>query len=230
MMRTWVALPTAWIEDQGLKQFSWSNGGEGSDEVAALVCYILTAHHTDSFGKARLTYDKIGLSSGLSRAKIARGLDVLVERELIAKEVQQSVLSLLRLDTSVRGWGMLPAKGFYTTTGKVSFFQRLHLRSRTELDALKLYLLFVSRRDINRNVIDLSYDKISEYSGISRKKIPDALTLLSVNGLIRSERQRSDINDYAVSNSYRLSYLESYRHGGTTGRAEIDAIRAKSEF
>ncbi len=181
MMRTWVAVPTAWIEDRGLKQFSWTNGGGGSDEVAALVCYILIAHHTDSFGMARLTYDKINLISGLSRAKISRGLDVLVERELIAKEVQQSVLSLSRLDTSVRGWGMLPAKGLYTTTGKISFFQPPHLRSRAELDALKLYLLFVSRRDINRNVVDLSYDKISDYFRHQpEKRSPTPLTLLSV--------------------------------------------------
>ncbi|RVI63909.1 hypothetical protein CN187_23755 [Sinorhizobium meliloti] len=88
----------------------------------------------------------------------------------------------------------------------------------------------MARRDVTRNVVDLSYDKIKEYSGINRKKIPDALTILAVNGLIRSERQRSDINDYATANSYRLSFLDAYRHGGTTGRAEINNAAALREF
>ncbi|MDO1585507.1 hypothetical protein [Rhizobium oryzicola] len=225
MMRTWVPLPTVWIEQQGLKQFAWSDGGGGSDQASALICLMLIAHHTDGFGLARLTYGKIGDIAGLSRSKISGGLEVLAERGLIIKEQERSVVRLSNLNTAVGGWGMLPAKGLYSTTGRIPFFRRLHLRHRAELDALKLYLLFVARRDITRNVVDLSYDKIREYAGISRKKIPDALSLLSVNGLIRHERQPSDINDYATMNSYRLSYLDSYRHPGTTGRAQLVAAK-----
>ncbi|WP_234842818.1 hypothetical protein [Sinorhizobium meliloti] len=229
-MRKWVPLPTLWIEEHGLKDFAWADGGEGADTIASLICLMLIAHHTDAFGLARLTYDKVGTIAGLSRAKICNGLEILERKGLVIKSDQRSVLRLARLDTTSRGWGMLPAKGLYTATGRVTFFRRLHLRSRTELDALKLYLLFVARRDVTRNVVDLSYDKIKEYSGINRKKIPDALTILAVNGLIRSERQRSDINDYATANSYRLSFLDAYRHGGTTGRAEINNAAALREF
>lgn len=225
MTRTWVPIPTRWIEDHGLKEFTWADGGEGSNMTAALICLMLIAHHTDSFGLARLTYDKIGMVAGLSRSKISKGFDILIERGLITKEEQRSVVRLVDLNTAVRGWGMLPAKGLYSPTGRIPFLRRLHLRHRTELDALKLYLLFVARRDITRNVIELSYDKICGYSGISRKKIPDALSLLSVNGLIRHERHSSDINDYATMNSYRLSFLDAYRHAGTTGRAQLDAAK-----
>ncbi|RWB34760.1 MAG: hypothetical protein E5W85_09145 [Mesorhizobium sp.] len=87
---------------------------------------------------------------------------------------------------------------------------------------MKLYLLFVARRDNETNRVDLSYDKITEYSGIARQHITSALTILSVNGWIVVDRQQSDLNEFATANSYRLRYLEPYRHAGTTGRAEID--------
>ncbi len=223
MMSTWVPIPTRWIEDHGLKEFKWEDGGKGSSAAAALMCYMLIAHHTNNLGLARLTYGTITTVAGISRAKISAGLDILLEQDLVSKEADQSVFRLSKLNTTVRGWGMLPAKGLYTSFGRVAFFQRLHLRNRTELDALKLYLLFTARRDTDKNIINLSYDKICEYSGLSRRKIPDALTLLAVNGLIRTERQRSDINDYATSNSYRLSHIDGYRHAGTTGRAQMES-------
>jgi len=219
MMRTWVPLPTLWIENRGLNHFSWKDAG--SDAIAALICLVVIAHHTDNSGLARLTYDRINTMAGLSRAKISAGLAILDGAGLIGK-LDRSIFQLAHLNTRVRGWGMLPAKGLYNSSGNVPFFKNLHLRSRTELDAMKIYLLFVARRDIERNRIDLSFDKIKEYSGVSRKKIPAALSLLAVNDLIRSERQRSDINDYATSNFYRLSFLDSYRHGGTFGRADLE--------
>lgn len=228
MIKKWVSLPTRWIEGGGLKQFAWKE--QGSDATASLICLMLIAHHTDNSGLARLTYDQFGMFAGLSRAKISNGLKILEDAALIIRR-DRSVYQLVNYNPSVSGWGMLPAKGLYSGGGSVPFFKGLFLRSRVELDALKIYLLFVARRDSNRNCIDLSYDKISEYSGIGRAKIPSALTLLSVNDLIRSERMKSNINDFATSNSYRLSYLDSYKHGGTFGRQSVEvALRDDDRY
>lgn len=224
MMKTWVPIPTKWITDHGLKDFQWSSGGKGSDEQAALMIYIMLAHHSDALGMARLTYTKINHISGLSRAKVSVGIDILLGRNLIAKENEQSVFRIQSLNMNVRGWGMLPAAKLYTVTGRLTFFKSLKLRSRAELNALKILLLFTERRDSTANIIHLSYDKINEYTGIHRSHIQDALSLLCVNGLIRVDQQRSEINQFAVSNSYRLAHIDSFKHRGTTGRAQMSEV------
>lgn len=218
-MRTWAPLPTQWIERGELKQLMWQEGG--ADAIASLICLILVAHHADPSGAARLTYERIGDIGGLSRAKISGGLTILEGKELVGRS-DRSTFRLIGLNMQAPGWGMLPARGLYSAAGSVPFFKRLHLRQRAELDALKLYLLFVARRDRIRNRIDISYDKIFEYSGVHRSKIPDALSILAVNGLLRVERQRSNMNEYATANSYRLSHLDPYRHEGTYGRSNLD--------
>ncbi len=39
----WVRLPTAWIENNGLRHFRW--GASGSDHIAALMSLMAIAHH-----------------------------------------------------------------------------------------------------------------------------------------------------------------------------------------
>ncbi|MER9708698.1 hypothetical protein [Mesorhizobium sp. M0213] len=220
IMRQWVPFPTLWIEDGGLKDFTWKSGGP--DVLAAFICMVLLAHHRGDGGAARLTYDSIDAVAGLSRAKIAAGLEILTKSGL-AERVDRSTFLLPTLDPTQRGWGKLPAKKLYNSHGGIPMFKDFTLRKRSELDAMKLYLLFVARRDNETNRVDLSYDKITEYSGIARQHITSALTILSVNGWLVVDRQQSDLNEFATANSYRLRYLEPYRHAGTTGRAEIDA-------
>lgn len=230
-VRQWVPLPTLWIEERGLSAFQWGGAGEGSNNAAALLCLILIAHHADGHGRARLTYDQISDMSGLSRAKIAAGLKILHEGEF-ARSVDKSHFQLAHFDMTVRGWGQLPARRLYTKTGRLTFARGMHLRQRAELDALKIFLLFVARRDVASNRIDLSYDKIAEYSGISRNRITDALSFLTVNSLVVTHKQESDINDFATANSYRLRGLNPYNHAGTTGRAEVEleSRRARQTF
>lgn len=219
-MRQWVPFPTIWIEEGGLKHLRW--GELRADAVSALICMILLAHHRADNGTSRLTYEAIDDIAGLSRAKISAGLGILIEAGLVER-AERSTFQLTNLDPTKRGWGKLPAKKLYSSHGGIAMFRDFSLRKRAELDALKLYLLFVSRRDNTTNRVDLSYDKITEYSGVQRKDITTALTVLSVNGWIAIDRYQSDINDYATANSYRLRSLEPYNHAGTTGRAQIEA-------
>ena len=66
-MRDWVRLPSAWIEQGGLRRLRWS-GEEptGSDNIAALMVLSPIAHNADDEGMAKCTYDQLCLATGLS--------------------------------------------------------------------------------------------------------------------------------------------------------------------
>jgi hypothetical protein len=220
--RQWVRLPTGWIEQGGLQEFRWSKGN-GSNNVAALITLMVIAHHADDeTGMARLTYDAICKTSGLSRPKLSAGLQVLLEREIIQRAVGRSTYRLANYSRA-GGWGMLPALRLYSGDGSIPAFTGFSLRSPAELIALKLYLLFVCRRDRNTNMAHITYDGINRYTSIDQNKIKTGLSLLIVNGLIHLERVPSEVSDYGIANAYRLAYVESLRHMGTTGRG-YDAV------
>jgi DNA-binding transcriptional ArsR family regulator len=220
-MREWVNLPTGWIESRGLLQFRWGEGG--ADNVAALMLLAVIAHHSEEFtGVAKVTYDQLGAAANLSRAKISAGLGVLEEREIIERRAGGRSGYALRNYDLKKGWGKLPAVKLYHQ-GRVLAFDEFRLRNRVELDALKLYFLFVARRDRTTNMAHISYDGIEERTGVARQQIKRALSLLAANGLVHVEHRRSEGLDPRISNAYRLPQIEPYRHMGTYGRmVDID--------
>lgn len=217
-MQNWVRLPTGWVEDGGLKGLRWAEG-EGASNAAALLAPIAIAQHADQeTGLARLTYDDLGEATHLSRAKLSDGLDVLGGRGLILRQPDgRSSYALTDFDTE-RGWGKLPARGLYGEGRSMGSFRDFTLRKPAELNALKLYLLFVARRNRETNMADLSYDKIVSYSGVARERIKAALNVLAANGLVHIEHVPSTTNDFGSANAYRLAHLESRVHMGTRGR------------
>jgi len=75
---SWMRLPSRWIDHHGLTQLAWHHGGGGSDNTAALMALTVIAHENrQRTGIARVTYDRICNLTGLSRAKLANGLDIL---------------------------------------------------------------------------------------------------------------------------------------------------------
>ncbi|MDB5607990.1 MAG: hypothetical protein JWP25_4890 [Bradyrhizobium sp.] len=226
-MRDWVRLPSAWIEQGGLRWLRWS-GEEptGSDNIAALMVLSPIAHNADDQGLAKCTYDQLCLATGLSRSKVANGLSVLEEREVIEREPSgRSTFQLANYDEA-GGWSKLPARRTYGAGGGIIAFEDFTLRSRTELDALKLYYLFARRRSSQTNMAHLSYDKIEEYSGIKRLRIKKAISRLASAGLVYVEHVPSNLNDRGTANAYRLAFLDSYNHLGTRGR-DPDFARAE---
>jgi hypothetical protein len=153
----------------------------------------------------------------MSRAKLSKGLSLL-ERRGIVKRWQdgRSSFQLVGYDLS-GGWCKLPAKPLYVGP-VVEAFRHFHFRSKAELNALKLYLLFAARRGRDTNLANISFDKISEYSGIRRHEIKAATSLLASLSLAYIERVPSSSNDYGVANAYRLAGLETSVHMGTRGR------------
>jgi len=221
MMRDWVRLPTRWIRDGGLKAFRWTGGGGGSDNLAALMVLVPIAHHADpDEGCARVTYDTLGAATGLSRRKISDGLSVLAAQKIVTRQRQgRSTYELVGFDTT-GGWGKLPAKKLYIENG-LAPFTHFKMRSRVELDAMKLYYLFVERRDTTTNMAKIGYEKIQTYSGVNAGSIRHALSLLGTCGLVDVDRVRSEVADLGIGNRYRLIGLHPRQHAGTTGRSDL---------
>jgi hypothetical protein len=215
-LKEWVRLPTDWIQERGLRGFRWAKG-EGSDQAAALMALMPIAHHADEdTGAAKLTYQQLEICTGLSRTKIAAGLRVLTGRGLIERSgAQQNHFQLVGY-TKAGGWGKLPTKRLYNKSQSIAFFDEIKLRKPAELHALKLYYLFVARRDNDTNLANISYDAIEDYTGIERNAIKPALSLLAANALVHIEHVPSKI--YGFANAYRLAHLETHRNMGTTGR------------
>lgn len=213
----WVRLPTRWIEAGGLREFRWgTSGGAG---IAALLTLIVIAQHADqTTGAARLTYDQLSLATGLSRATLSAALTRLRSLDLVepAPALGQSGYHLVGFDPNA-GWGKLPARRLYVGD-TVPAFAEFKLRNVNELNALKIYLLFVARRDRETNFINLSYDGIEAYSGIDRARIKPALNVLVVQNLVHVDQVRSSSHEGGVANAYRIVHINPYQHMGTLGR------------
>lgn len=225
-MRDWVRLPSMWIEEGGLQNLQWTKAdSSGSDNAAALMVLAPIAHVADDEGLATCTYDRLALATGLSRAKISKGLAVLTDLGVI--ERKPAGRSSIRLTNFGNGhsWSKLPARRLYSG-GRIMGFQHFTLRAMTELHALKLYYLFARRRSSETNMAHLSYDKIEEYADIERHRIKPAISVLLNAGLVHVERTESLSNERGTANAYRLAHIDSYLHFGTRGR-DPDFARAE---
>ncbi|PTE21263.1 hypothetical protein C5F48_13265 [Cereibacter changlensis JA139] len=224
-LRSWVKLPSAWIEAGGLREFQWGKTG-GSRQAAALMVLLSVAHHADeATSTARITYDDLHQALGLSRTLISDGLDVLEERKLLVREVKgRSTFALTAYDPK-RGWAMLPARPLYTG-GSIRAFTDFHLRRKVELDALKSYFAFAARRDSEKNRAHMTYEQLSAYAGIPEGRIKSAISVLIHNNLVVVE-QIERPGRLGVSHSYRLTHLHPNRHLGSSDRAGMEYTDAE---
>lgn len=216
----WVRLPSGWINYRGgLKDLRWQGDGVGSDATAALMALTAIAHHANELsGIARLTYDALCFITGLSRAKLSNGLDVLEKIHVIERMPDgRSTYKVSNLGGQSASWGKLPARSMYVA-GRIDAFSELRLRKEVELNALKLFFLFVARRNQKTNMASLGYTKIQEYTGIERAKIKSAISLLAALSMIYVEHRPTDLDPSRVANAYRIVGVDSYIHMGTQGR------------
>jgi len=219
-MRPWVRLPTQWMKANGLIKFWWGKEGVGSDNVAALMELIAISHAVDDYGIARITYTDLGDITGLSRAKMAAGLNILRRNELINTNSHgKSQYELVNFGKP--GWGKLPVRSMYSG-GRIAAFDDFNLRKIAELDALKIYLLFVAFRGEDINAARIGYEKIAEYSGVHGNRIKSAISLLTNNDLIVLDQRKKE-NDPGYVFTYRIVGIDPRRHLGTTGREDIQA-------
>ena len=218
----WKRLPSGWIQQRGLAQLSWRYKGKGSDNTAALMALTAIAHAADDeTGTARITYDRMCEVTGLSRAKLSNGLDVLKNIEVIkaGTESPRSTYELSDYDQT-QGWAKFPVKSMYSS-GRILAFNEFHLRKVVELDALKLFFLFVARRDQNTNYANIGYERIQEYAGVKKDRIKSAISFLASLSLVYVEQIPSKINIYGISNAYRIVGIDPFNHRGTRGRSDV---------
>lgn len=217
--REWVRCPTAWVrEDRGLRRFTFTGNG-GAHHTAALMCLTAILHVADQdTGVAWLNYDQLERMIGRSRTLIAEGLRVLGQQGLIRPAGKRSIYALEGYEPS--GWGKFPLRALYKGE-TIEFFDECRLRSRTELDALKLLFLFVALRSEDSNLAKVSYDRINYYTGISRENIKRGTSLLATHGIVFTEHAVSEVNEYGVANAYRIRGIDSRRNRGTRGRRDI---------
>jgi hypothetical protein len=112
----------------------------------------------------------------------------------------------------------LLAKGLYRG-GRIPTFEQFHLRRPSELNALKLYFLFVAVRNNETNMAHIGYEKIEEYTRVGHNNIRTALSLLAALGLVHIEHTPSTESPFGISNAYRLAHLDTFNHMGTRGRS-----------
>ncbi|MGD0735302.1 MAG: hypothetical protein ABR976_09155 [Terracidiphilus sp.] len=219
-LKKWVRLPSDWINYRhGLKRLQWKADGAGSDAMAALMALTAITHHAnDQSGIAWRTYDDLCFATGLSRAKLSNGLDVLEKLQVIERMPEgRSTYKLSGFNPNER-WAKLPAQGMYTSD-RIAAFKELRLRKESELNALKLYFLFVARRSRETNMAQISYSRIEEYTGVERAKIKSATSLLAALSLIYVEHLPTINYASGIANAYRIVGIDTYKHMGTQGRA-----------
>jgi len=158
---------------------------------------------------AHLTYDDFSALTGLSRKSIAAGLKLLETRKMIRRcgSARTGDYHLEGLELSKR-WAKLPGQALLSP-GRTTFtpLTRLDLRSRHELNALKLHFYYASVRDGKQAYSECTFETINAKTGVAERDIPKANSILLNVGLL-SRYARYDKNDKGYSpNRY---YMEGY--------------------
>lgn len=215
-MKPFAKMPRRWVLNHGLKLFKWQ-GEDKATHIAALMAYIAIVQRAKD-GKVVLTLDSLAKAIYASRQKVHDGTELLHGYGLVIKQAglgrSGSLYSLVDTEGT---WQKLPALTV-TEKGKVMFFKDFHLRKKSELNALKLYLLLITFRDNTDNSTKIAYDRITDYTGIARNEIKSAIDILIHHNFIRLESQASLNWDDMKMNVYRIRGVDTSLHRGTVGR------------
>jgi len=223
----WAKMPSWWIhKDYCLLSKFNARGSNLADSTAALMLYIAIVLRANKFSpkkkkgdislSVKLSYDEFNEITFLSRALISRGLKKLCKNEIITidKSNKTNIYQLIYKDGKER-WGKLPFKYICENSGLIKPFKDFTLRKKTELHALKLYLLFIERRDFSTNYARVSFDTINSYTGINRNDIESGLSLLINLNLILVYNGNNEDDMYFsskknTSNTYYVRGLKAY--------------------
>lgn len=236
-METWIKLPAKWIlneEDTSyLKGLRWKGSDKAQNTASLMVLLAIASNvsHRQTYknpeiGKTQLSYTDLMSITLLSRGIVAGAIQKLISSGLIEKitdgKVNQYIICNFGEDS---GWAKLPAKKLYDTKIEIiKAFKHFKLRSRVELNALKIYFLTVALRNRDTNHAQMTYATITKYTAINQNDISPAISLLVSSELIRVLQIESAHHEKAVSNAYRLVGLDTYNHAGTKGKFDPDAL------
>lgn len=158
-----------------------------------------------------VSYDNLQALTELSRTKVAVGLRVLEQFGIVqtTKNGRSNRYAVAGISESGK-WSQLPQTYLLTATEGLRGFSRFQLRHRNELNALKLYFLFVAYRNAKGNFTALGYEKISELSGVMRGDISGAVSLLINHDLIRVSQSDGDGAAGRPYNQYKIRGLNAF--------------------
>lgn len=165
---------------------------------------------TDSL-VARLTYDDLNALTELSRDRISAGLKNLIDKKMIWCADSSSSYGLHGFGPSKR-WVKLPGRALMPLhSGRFTAFTHFSLRSKHELNALKLHLYYAHARSHELAYTEATYPTIFEKTGVPERDIARANSLLLTTGILQRTRGSpiSDVKQYE-SNKYHLTGHESF--------------------
>jgi hypothetical protein len=201
-----------------LPKVKWQSQGEApaSTNAAALMLYValnFAAEREEDDagnyrGRAALSYNALSDVVSLSRATIAHGLNRLIALRLVERFGSDQKRGYLIHWTS-RGWFKLPCKAVLNE-GTIAPFAHFSLRTKAELNALKLYLYLAGVRSNDVHFSMSSHATIHTKTGIPENDIRRAHSLLTSVGLLAAvERDHLGIvENYSEPNKY---YLTGYK-------------------
>ena len=240
-VKAWCTAPSESVTE-ALPLLRWTRRGERSaaGETAALMVYIALLLMSDEENEevvlprsalleilgprtvwqtrqvAHASYDALQKATGLSRTSISAGIVRLTELQLI--EVlgsHQKRRYVIVAKGNTARWFKVPCMPIVRNQ-EIFPFANFTLRSRHELNALKLYLYLAARRPNNLQFTAVTYEKIFERTGISERDIRKASSFLVTSGLMRgvdrevdSARKVYGANHYYLTGSDKLPGYES---------------------
>jgi hypothetical protein len=220
----WHALPTPALIDK-LRLLTWQTTERGSPagEVAALMVYVALLFSVEPRSEIALaTYDELMVHTGLSRSLVGRGIARLQELKLIqgyGSHQKRRYVILTGYESPAddkvdddaeeaqRTWYCkLPCRAIVSHDGeRIEPFQAFTLRTKHELNALKLYLYFAMVRPREQAFSMASYEVIRTRTGVQERDIRRALSVLVGTGLLQAiDRAHSEATDYNEPNKYFL--------------------------
>ena len=102
-------------------------------------------------------------------------------------------------------WAKFPQSPWYRGKNGLEPLRSFTFRTKSELAAMKLYLLLATFRNNETDLTSISYSKITEYSGVERSDIKRAISLLINHQLVHVLHDQQ-LNAYSTPyNAYRLN-------------------------
>lgn len=206
-MSAWAKFPTEWIIQKKLISFSWQK--DKSDAIAALLVLIALSikFNTSKIGltpeqrsllseseMVKATYDEILDMVDISRIKVANGLAILMQQNLIQRSPDNPSVYKIPGINEAGKWGKLPQSLLLRDDRLVGFYT-LTLRNKHELNALKLYLVMLAFRSSATSYASLGYPTLTEYTGVAGNDIKKAKSHLINMGLISVDTNIEFVKD-----------------------------------
>lgn len=202
----WVQVPADGLLPV-LKTMKWQRVGKASAacDVAALMIYVvllfvrkectvtqtlLGVESVLTDYVADITYDGLEEVTGLSRSLIRQGLERLEFVGLMHSSGSRQQRQYVMPQVAGR-WFKLPCRGVMTRDG-IAAFKTFTLRSKHELNALKLYLYLADVRPRDKSFSEASYETIYIRLGISERDIRRAINVLNASGLLARVNRETD--------------------------------------